>query len=245
MSLAARWSRIRRGRGGLPPLVDGLEFFGDLSSPDTSIVSGSVATLGDSSGHARHFTQTTSTNRPTYNSSDSNFGGRPSMTFDGVNDWLLGPSFSDGAGGATCTIYGIVNGGSAGRVYTGSGAGEPLLRVFSATVVQGLYTNTGVTAKDYTRSSGALVRYAVVFDGTTGSTAIPKFYVNGVDGGSYSASAASNGVIANSLRAIGANVAGSGGFFNGTLVDPLAYSGAHTAAQVTAVDDWLKWRNGL
>lgn len=253
MSLAARWSRIRRGRGGLPPLVDGLAFFGDLSSPDTSIVSGAVATLGDSSGNGRHFTQSTSTKRPTYSSSDANFGGRPSMTTDGVDDFLSRSSAF--AAMSNITIYVVHKGstyGSYNHLFAIDNApNDGCVVVYlegSATSFSARYNHPsggGNLSARGIAGSATLAQRLAYSGALSAGGALWTTYLNGSASGSNVAILSSSGGASSTGNAgIGAVPSGSQNIAT-TFTDILVYSVAHTAAQVTAVDDWLKWRNGL
>lgn len=248
-----RWSSIRRGRGPLPPLVEGLEFFGDLSSSRTSIVSGAVATLGDSSGNARDFTQATSTKRPAYSSSDFNFGGRPSMTFDGVDDLLVASAFA--IPGNVATVYVVFRTGASVtpemRILaqrTGANANALLVRILLSKW-EGSFSNPANTIT--TKSSGVTLattttyRGVAGFDATNGPAAVPTMYVNGSSTGSYALTNASNGgPLVSAAWGLGSNDSGANPFV-GSATDFLIYSKSHSAAEVTAIDDWLKWRNGL
>ncbi len=244
--------RIRRGRGDLPPLLDGLEFFGDLSSPNTSIVSGAVATIGDSSGRGRHFTQATAGKRPTYSASDANFGGRPSMLLDGSDDALVNAVAYGGWTARTQYIVFRQTSASAdARIFSdqvGALAPSMYVNVASGPVVFAGYINpvgSGTTKVQATVLSTSY--YAgFAYDMANGAAAIPRFYINGASTGAYSATGASNGAsTASSTHAIGANAAGTAQFFPGYILDVLDYSVSHTTDEMVRMNQWLAWRNGL
>lgn len=253
MIYSGRWSAIRRGRGDLPPIVEGLQFFGDLSSSRTSIVSGAVATLGDASGNARDFTQATGTKRPTYTASDANFGGRPSTTADGVGGGLIAASGLPAMG--ACTIYFVSK-----NLSTSVGARVIEIKSITANGTLMVLGNTSgylaaryenpsgsVSQKTLTSTAGSAV-HRVAFVGSLSSGGLCwTAYDNGTAGGAYDVSAATAGGTSASGGPHGLWVAGSGlgGYCSGTMVDQLIYSVAHTAAQVAQIDGWLKWRNGL
>jgi hypothetical protein len=249
--LAARWMAIRRGRGDLPPLVDGLEFFGNLSSPNTSIVSGAVATLGDSSGRGRHVTQATGTKRPAYNSSDANFGGRPSMGPDGVDDFLLAAAFAASSGNA-CTLVAVFRQGATGAnqnlmTFTTAANGTRVYNASSGLSLKAEFNNPANTATRRSATTALATTYRVfaTFDATTGSTGVREIYLNNVEVSASEATAASNGgpLVSMDFSLFGNN--GGTGLFSGTCVDPMVYSGRLSATEIARVDDWLKWRNGL
>lgn len=243
MIYSGRWSAIRRGRGDLPPIVEGLQFFGDLSCSRTSIVSGAVATLGDSSGYNRDATQGTAGNRPTYNASDSDFGGMPSMSGDGVSRYISTAAFQVAANDATYFVVakaGTSTGASRvwdhSRVYGGA---------VSTTSRRSMYSTGGFTFKDTTVSAGSVYRIASVFAAATPSAAVPKVYLNGADtGAAYGGTAATNaGLTSVPLTLFGTS--GGAGLSDEKIATVLAYAGQMTATQIAIVDDWLKWRFSL
>ena len=249
-SAARRYSGSGHGFGAAPPITSGLVFFGDLSSPATSIVSGAVATLGDASGNGRNFTQGTAANRPAYTASDANFGGRPSMTFDG-NDWLSGPSFA--AMGNT-TIY--VTGSITSYLMTfdhifcignpGSGDAVGVYLGGAATLASGRYDHPGGSAsiRDITIGSSP-VRLAYSGAISAGGALWTTYLDGSASGADVSTGATAGGTTdAAALSAIGSNLSGTQTML-GKIVSILVYNAAHSAAQVAQVDAWLKWRNGL
>ncbi len=253
MSDVTRWMAIRRGRGPLPPIVSGLQFFGDLSSPSTSIVSGAVATLGDASGNGRHFPQGTVASRPTYNASDANFGGRPSMTFDGTNDYLVRTALV--WPGTQMTAFCVVRPSSApagARIFSArAGVISSVPIIFQTTFgnFTTLYANPAgtYTWRDTTAviAAGTTVRLAVALDISNGATAVQQQYVNGAATGSVTLSDASSGAAFGSADyGIGASDIGTAPFA-GSMTDCLVYSSSLSAAQVAQIDAWLRWRNGL
>jgi len=245
---------IRRGRGPLPPIVSGLQFFGDLSSPSTSIVSGAVATLGDASGYGRHFPQGTAANRPTYNATDANFGGRPSMTFNGTTQFLSREALQ--WPGTSLTVF---------YVFRATGVAAPDQRIFGARAgatslaplpaylagasLQAIIQNpAGVASNLWTLLAGTVAanttyRGCVTLD-ITSSSAITSAYVNGAPSGSLAGTITPGAAFGSVAHGIGATDVG-GNLFAGNVVDPIVYAPALTASQVAQVDAWLRWRNGL
>lgn len=237
--LRARYQRNQ----SLPPIMTGLEFFGDLSSPRTSVVSGAVATLGDASGNNRDFTQATSTKRPTYTASDANFGGRPSMTGDGVDDALLIATVFPAP--TVATIYIVGTGGNTGRIFVVDTTGGSYIIQRSATIIQHSYFNVATTRKDTTGTT-TVWRDASTWNSTSGSDAIPKQYLNGVDQATaYTSTLATGATTTTGSAGIFAATNGLANFSNTTITDILVYSTAHSAGEVAAMDAWLRVRNGL
>jgi hypothetical protein len=235
----------------LPPITAGLEFFGDLSSPNTSVVSGAVAQLGDASGYGRHRTQSTGSARPTFTATDATFGSRPSMTYDAIGDFLGGSAFAASSGN-TCTFYAVVRWGITAGNQNIIGFGTPAntARVFCSSTgvsLQGQFNNPDnvETRRSVATTPATPYRVCGVFDATVGATAARFLYLNGADTSALVSVLASNGgPFASQILYIGGNVGGTG-LLSGTITDTLLYSGAHSAAQVAAMDGWLKLRNGL
>lgn len=232
----------------VPPFADALALWLDLTSPDTSIVSGAVAVLGDRSGNAYHFTQATGTKRPTYTASDADFGGQPSMSFDGADDFLNRAGLP---AWPAHTLFMWVYGGSAAFArfaeYSSGSTYTALLNV-SSTSARAVFTNTGQTYKDRAITAATTRRLAVAFDTTTGATAVPQYYIDGADtGATYTASAASNGPIAGSITmALGSNALGTAVFTNGKIGrDVLMYNRALSGAEILTVEAWRAARYGL
>lgn len=252
-SAVRRYSGSGHGFGALPPITSGLVFFGDLTNPNTSVISGAVATYADSSGNGRNFTQGTALNRPTYTASDATFGGRPSMTFDGVNDYLVRTALV--WPGTQMTAFCVVRPSAtpvATRIFSaraGVISSVPIIFQTAFSVFSTLYANPAgtYTQRDtaYVIAAGTTVRLAVALDISNGATAVQQQYVNGAATGSVSLSGASSGAAFGSADyGIGASDIGTAPFA-GSMTDCLVYSSSLSAAQVALVDAWLKWRNGL
>ena len=251
-----RWSAIRAARGDLPPVLDGLEFFGDLSNAGTSIISGAVAQLGDSSGNGRAAPQGTSMQRPSYTAVDSDFGGRPSMTFDGTNSNLsttaLLPSQNDAT--LVCVFkptFAIpVVTTSRGAMGIGPISSDGAFGLFApsgTSILRSRFENpaASITSRDSaTIAQNSIYRVVSTFrPSTEASTVAPVVYIDGSVSSSASTIAATNGQTRNSAIRVGSLNASSR--WLGKIVDPIIYSRALSATEVALVDDWLKWRNGL
>lgn len=224
-----------------PPYRSRLALWLDLTSPDTSIVSGAVAVLGDRSGNARHFTQGTGTKRPAYTASDADFGGRPSMSFDGVDDFL---NRSGLPAWPQLTVAFVARGGVATRRYMnygGGSGGEVLIQNDSSTAARAVYFNSNTTSKFWPITAGATRRITASFDSGVGAAAVPDVYLNGVDtAASYALTLASNGPMAGSrTMSVGSNAAGTSAFFDGKIGNHfLVYNAALTGAEMAVVAAW-------
>jgi hypothetical protein len=72
-------------------------------SGKVTLNSGNVSVLRDSVG-SENLIQNIGANQPIWNASDANFGAKPSMTFDGVNDYLVNTTLSQSQ---PVTIYAV------------------------------------------------------------------------------------------------------------------------------------------
>jgi hypothetical protein len=243
MSIAA----ARAAAAYAPPYRSSVALWLDLTSPDTSIVSGAVATLGDRSGNGRHFTQALDTNRPAYTASDVDFGGRPSMAFDGTDDFLRRTGLP---AWPQHTVAIVGRGGGSGKryfAYGGATGGAVLVQQDTSTLLQAGYFNAASSSKVMATIAGATRTAIAAFDTSVGATAIPEVYVNGVDqGGVYAATAASNGPISGSpIGVLGASPAGTAAFFDGSIAEAIFYNRALSGAEIAVVDAWLAARYSL
>lgn len=235
-------------RGSMPPIVDGLQFFGDLSSPETSVVSGAVATLGDSSGNGRHATQGTASKRPAYTASDANFGGRPSMAGDGIQIGLVSPAFAPSSGSFTVFLVGLTGNLTSTGTMFGQNTGNGMFRATASAAesIAGDYRNPSGTPSVRTIATatiGVPFRYACVVDPSNTSPFVASYF-NGSAAGSTSGTVTAGSPLSLAWSIFSHASAGAG-YFLGSITDLLVYSSALSAPQVAQVDGWLKWRNGL
>lgn len=138
-----------------------------------------VSSWNDASGNGRHATQATAGNRPTFRSSTAVLNSKPTVQFDGVNDWLSQATFTAlsepgeivivGALTSTATAYGyFVDGTGAGggpRWTVGKSGAVATWELF-----QGAIIDTGATDLlghyfDAQFASGANDK--LIVDGTT------------------------------------------------------------------------------
>jgi hypothetical protein len=73
-----------------PSLISTALWLDAADSSTVTTVSGGVSQWNDKSGNARHFSQSTTANRPTVNATAIN--GKPAIVFDGTNDSLAAAS---------------------------------------------------------------------------------------------------------------------------------------------------------
>ena len=232
----------------LTPPIAGASLDLNPDSANTIVTDGAVETLADDAA-GNDPTQSTASLRPTYTASDSDFGGRASMTFDSPPQGLTQSAWQAGGGGAVFTIYAVFKMGTptGGRIYgnnTDAGTGRfRILAGASGTDISINWTSPGpnYTTKQITGlTPGQVYRLAAVFDISSGSDAIPLVYLNGAPAGSYAFTNASNDTEFENVSAgVGSNPAITGQFFDGKIGRIIGYNAAHTTTQIEIVDAWL------
>lgn len=201
---------------------------GAYTSGDVYTVNVGVSTLKDvnpaSAGNGDSFIQTT--NYPPYTTSDSNYAGRPSMTFNGTNSGLSDSTFT----GPQKMTVGIVFKASTTTFTTaallfGNGS-QPQMGMYSGPhwgVSNGAANETGGTADT------SMHCFVATFDGSV--TDVSSAYID-----SSASTVASGAAGTNSgLTALWiANRAGSY-YFPGSIARVVVYSGIDTTAQISAL----------
>ncbi len=248
-----RWDAIRAGRGDLPPELDRLYWAPDLLAANTSIVSGGVQQLGDRAGYGILFTAPGT--RPTFTAADASYSNRPSATFNGSSMYLTCAGGFPPLGEVTLysILQGITGGAGFGRVIVAgtfiTHAGAMGIILESANTAPA-YSFRNPAASNSERSvtvtAASITRLCGVGNLAAGG-ALWTTYKDGVASGTNIATAASaGGSVSTQSASIGATSAG-GSFagFTCPRIPFLLYGVQHTAAQVAAVDTWLKWINGI
>lgn len=251
-----RWDAIRAGRGDLPPELAGLACCLDQLSSNTSIIGGAVQQLGDTSGYARHFTAPTAGARPTFTASDANFSNGPSMTGNGSSMYLtLAAGFPAATTGTLyAAVRGLTGGATFGRVFgagrfvNDAGAMGIILEGLNAAPSYSFRNPAGQNSeRTITVTAASTTRLCGVGDFTAGG-ALWTTYKDGVASGANAATAAASGgaMSTNAASIFATNAGASFSGFTAPRVPFLLYLGVqHTAAQVTTVDAWFKWINGI
>ena len=233
----------------LTPPIAGASLDLNPDSASTIVTDGAVETLADDAA-GNDPTQSTASKRPTYTASDSEFGGRASMTFDGVSQGLTQSAWQAGGGGTVFTIYAVFTMGP-GRIYgNNTDAGTGRFRLFAG--ASSLSINWTSPGPNYTTkqisglTDGQVYRLAAVFDISSGPDAIPLVYLDGVPAGSYTTTNASDDTEFENVNAgVGSNPAGLGQFFDGKIGRIIGYDAAHDEWQLRQVDQWLAAYYGI
>jgi hypothetical protein len=236
----------------VPPVVAGLQFFGNLSSSRTSVISTAVATYGDDSGFARDATQAVGPSRPAYTAADPNFGGRPSMTGDNIAKTVVAVPFAPSSGNA-CTLCAVFRSavGATNQHVISFGTVANSVRIYTdalGTALNAEFNNilNVATTRQVAIATATSYRIIATFDATTGATAARTLFVNGADTSSLvSVLAADGGPLASAAFGVFSYGSAGVGFGAHTITDSLIYDTALSAAQIALTDAWLKRRNGL
>lgn len=238
-----------------PPIVNNLEFFGNLYSPNTLIAGGTVTQLGDDSGNNRHFIQATVSKQPTYNAVDSVYGNRNSMTFAAASSQCLGRATGLPAM-ANVTMYLVTRG------LAQVAGGQRLLDVSPLGSAGGLAIynppNSNTLEARFDSNSTPLISSRGLMNVTLANSNILVYagnlslggalwttYLNGIAIGTTTNAVAGAGVSSGTGASSIASVSGGGSSFcSMVLTDILIFSEKHSEADVLKMNAWLRYRNG-
>jgi hypothetical protein len=205
------------------PVSDPIAIFGSALQvwyrSDLGIVlnGGTVAQWVDQSGNndpARNLVNATASQQPLYIASDPAFGGKPSLQFDGVNDWLhTGNYLGDGA----YTVFEVCTGlTTAGSYFWMRGNGRDYLRgdtnIVSSSTHVDMRGGTGHSNWNHTNPTwgvfSGVKTLRVEFDGT--HVGHKGFLNNGPNEFTVSVIANDPGTLqSNTFTVLGANFSGS------------------------------------
>jgi hypothetical protein len=190
---------------------------------DVTLSGSNVSSWNDKSGNGRHFTQATGANQPLFVASDANFGGQPTLDFNGSTHRL----------GSTWTLANIFDAGakSAGVVFiadtiTGTGSSNPtgnngiLMNATAAyTTCFSLNATQGLVASNY---DGNYDMIAVAQPTATLTQALFRhaggfIYVNR-NGGTFTSVASGNTSVTTNTMNVGCNQ-GATVFFDGQIAE--------------------------
>lgn len=241
----------RSGNAWNPISIGGMRLWVDSSYATVS--GGAVTALHDLSGNGRTVSAAGG-QEPTYTANDANFGGHPSMTFNGTTQGLSTSSFaaSTTTGATIYTVHRCTGALGALQVLIGQATGAAgRIRISTAaagTSAVGTYANPGATFSSFTSAALSLntvYRTAFTIDAAAGSGhQVTSCYVNGAASGSETAVAASAGTFSSSQWGIGAANSIAANFFAGQIAAVIIYEGIHSAATIAQVDAYLKARFG-
>jgi len=218
----------------------------DAEDTDNITLNGStVSQWGDKSGNARHASQASASNQPTYTASA--YAGKPTLTFDGVNDNLeVNYNYS----GDKATIYAVVSrlgGGSTEQwVFSSYGGtnGTPLVAPMWAT---GAGTDEWATYSTTFLSNGA----ELPTDGTPFalglvsdiSGSVLDAFTNGTRSAQHATGARYTGGGARNF--IGAEVDGNSRFLSGRISEIIQTETVLSTTDRQKLEGYLAWKWGL
>lgn len=200
---------------------------GDLG---VTTVSGKVSLWADQSGNGNDASQSTAGLRPTFNASNVNFNGAPTVDWDGVDDTMV--SVAASAQPNTVVICARNEGSNAAyhALCDGSSANQRLLRV--EVTSQNFIAYAGATLTDGVWATNAKHKVAGVFNGSSGAVRSDSSTTTGdVSTGS------STGFT------LGSNGAGSIPW-QGPIAEVLMYDVALTSAQLDVIIAYFTGRYG-
>jgi hypothetical protein len=239
----------RSGNAFNPVSIGGMQLWVDSSYATVS--GGIVTAMQDLSGNGRTISSPTG---PTFTANDANFGGRPSMTFDGTTQYLATSSFTASGAGIASTVYTVhrcTGALAALQVIIGqavASSGHLRINVPAAgTSVVGSFSGAASSLTSWTTagvSLNAVVRSAFTFESTQITAQARAGYLSGAASGSRTATAAVSPTFTGGTWGIGASTTGGANWFAGQIVSVMVFAGEHSAAQVAQVDAYLKARFG-
>lgn len=183
--------------------------------------SGKCSAWADQSGANdtnRNFSQSTSGNRPTITASNDYFAGRPTLDFDGTDDWMASGTWSSSYS-QPVTIYAVVRASDLAYRYLFDATGtNPRVALFDNTTGFELYA--GASASGGTWEKDKTYILAMVVDNTNSA-----IYAN-----QYSTAAATGTASTNALASmtLGARYS-QDNCFKGSIAELITYSGAHNS----------------
>lgn len=212
---------------------------------DAGISSGAAWT--DQSDNAFQLTQGTAGNRPTYVAADAD--GRPSVSFDGVDDFLAGPAGFSLPGDQALTVFAVLQpnsvaqGAYASPLGWGSGSGS-----LTAAAVLLNYVNGGQPSWQAGGGNGVSFPgplstgwQVLTFRKEPGPLATTlTARRNGVDMTPPSNTSANTPNVSAGTIYVGRFADYAGYYFAGKLREVLVYRGALTAADVSRVEYYLR-----
>lgn len=228
-----------------PPNLPGLKTW--LRS-DLGIVlsTNKVTTWNDQSGNANNATQNTNANRPTYNSVDAAYAGKPSLSFDGATSFMNLVTSLAGNQPYTVYIVGQSSGGGARQEFFADATNNGCIFISTGVATNWSLSNgASLTATGpYANTVGQPTAFCGVANSQNVNNASSFLYIN-----SSSVAAAGPGNSGSNnpqgQETIGASTSGTANFLNGKIVEIIAYTGAHSPAQIAQVFNYISQRYKL
>lgn len=209
-----------------------------------------ISAWNDSSGNGNHFTNGTDAQRPLYNGSDSQFGGKASARFSGSQ--CLNCVNSLGSWDNVTLCYVTVPVSVAGNQLTmesDSSAGARDFQTYQSGAADGpnmiLNGAAGADHVKFAASDTTLVKYRRVYrqQWAALTSTVPDIYTNGaVSSLTTVTNTGTNTTVANTIWHLGGRVGGVAAY-NGFFADVIAYAGNGSAGlltepQIVKINNW-------
>lgn len=219
------------------PISSGLELWLDAGTLDTGLTS--VSTWSDQSGHGRNSTAAGTGSTPTYIANNSLFSNHATVSFDG-NDFLssaLGSEMNIDGNNARTIFFVFSQDAAASRNIFGYGS-NATFQLFDVAAagqeISGHFHGTPFVNGTQTFATNQMTVGTVSYDGTTFETYQHDMSVN-----TQTSSAPYTLNTGDSTFRIGGGVYSPYNYFNGDIAEILVYSGALSASDRNAVDNYL------
>jgi hypothetical protein len=194
--------------------------------------SGHVSAWGDQSANANHFTQFTSTQQPLFTASDATLGNQPTITSDGVDDWMESALARPASGTTPCFISAIikqVTWSASGRVIIGDATSQKFIINQNTATPQiaqqgtaGVNLNNGLAVNTWGRLE---INFAA------GANSYTKLKANKVQSGSSEGGGAAGG---SAVRLFTSSTAAA--FTNIAIFGVVICAGTPTPTEITNLD---------
>lgn len=216
------------------------------------LVSGDASRLPNTAalGASADLVQGSAGARPTLVASDSDFAGKPSLSYNGTTDYLSTAGAVTPWHGTTCTLFSVSRGTTSGnhRIFGQDWSGTTGVTLIrsSTDVARAIFASGGINTLKGSGIGAAVTHIQVAsFDVSVQANPIPTYLVNGTNLTSYTGgttNAPAIGAIPTARWASGGLAAGGGEFFGGKIAIAGAFSRALSLAEATLVADYLRRR---
>lgn len=235
-----------------PAAFGKLIYFLDFGRTDLITLAGSkVSSIRSAVNSTYTFSQGTDANRPTWNSSSALFGGRPSVTLAGSQVLQATANVTISSGIMTFFYVGKFTTASVNVALLGedpAAQNQAFYWIINSGTLQLLYdkpigSNT-VRNSSIAVDTSAVHRYQASIDATAVNTGMHHYRDGTLVDAAYSGTAAGNGVLGSFQHRVFASVGAAAGV-SGECSMLGMFDGLPYGSNYAALDDWLRWTNGL
>lgn len=237
-AVSSRVDATSRDDGSIPLTISGL-YAWYRSDLGITLNGSTVSAWADQSGSGRHLTQATGSKQPTYNSTDSQYNNKPSLTFTAASQTVLtNSSFT----WTTFTVFLVCKVTAAGYYFI-RGTTPNIDAYYSTGSPEMFCRRTGplTSSKVFTvsQASSTPKTYMATMDGTHAGHIFKAnaSAVTTTDGSTGNPGSASSG--SGSFRLFSDN---SGDFSSGTIAELIIYTPSISASDITTLENYLRSR---